>query len=130
MSMIPVLWLALVIFMIISSWKVYTKAGKPGWACIIPIYNIIVMLEIAEKPIWWIVLLFIPIANLVASILIAISIAEHFGQGAGFGIGLAFIPIVFYPVLAFGSATYVGAESWVPPAAPVEPPSEQPPAQQ
>ena len=116
-----IIWLAVMVLMLVSMWKVFTKAGKPGWASIVPIYNIIVMLEIAEKPLWWIVLFLIPIANLVAAILVSIAIAEHFGKGAGFGIGLAFLGIVFYPILAFGSAKYA-AKAVQPPAPPAQPP--------
>ena len=115
-------WLSMVILAVASVWKVFVKAGQPGWACIVPIYNMIVMLEIAEKPLWWIALFFIPVANFVASILVAIAIAEHFGQGAGFGICMAFLPFVFYPMLAFGSATYASTQTQVPFGAPAVPP--------
>ncbi|WP_428263817.1 DUF5684 domain-containing protein [Haliangium sp.] len=100
--------LAICVFLIASIWKVFAKAGKPGWAAIVPIYNLVVMLEIAGKPIWWIVLFFIPIANIIVAILIAIGIAERFGKSTGFGIGLALLGIIFYPILGFGSAQYQG----------------------
>lgn len=116
------IWLAVTVLVVASMSKVFVKAGQPGWACIVPVYNMIVMLEIAEKPLWWIALFFIPVANFVASILVAISIAEHFGQGAGFGIGLAFLPFVFYPMLAFGSATYASTQAQVLFGAPAVPP--------
>jgi hypothetical protein len=98
--------LALAVVMIASMWKIFVKAGKPGWAAIIPIYNIIVLLEIIEKPIWWIVLFFLPFANVVAAVLIDIELAKKFGKDALFGIGLLLLPIVFFPILAFGSARY------------------------
>ena len=98
--------LALVVVMIASMWKIFDKAGKPGWAAIVPIYNIIVLLEIIEKPIWWIVLFFLPFANVVAAVLIDIELAKKFGKDALFGIGLLLLPIVFFPILAFGSARY------------------------
>jgi hypothetical protein len=85
------------------------QPGQPGWAAIVPIYNIIVMLQIAKKPLWWIVLFLIPIANFVIAILVAIEIAKKFNQSTGFGIGMAFLPFVFYPMLGFGSATYRAA---------------------
>lgn len=103
------IYLAIVVLVIIGFWKVFVKAGKPGWAAIVPIYNLIILLEIAGKPIWWIVLFFIPIANLVAAILIGIAVAEAFGKTPGFGIGLALLGFVFYPILGFGDAQYVGA---------------------
>jgi len=98
--------IALVVLMIGSVWKVFTKAGKPGWACIVPIYNVIVLLEIAGKPLWWILLMIIPLVNIVIAILLAIEVAKKFGQSSGFGLGLAFLPFIFYPVLGYGSARY------------------------
>ena len=97
-----------IIFLIASIWKVFTKAGQPGWASIIPIYNIIVMLQIVGRPWWWILLLLIPIVNLVIFIIISIDMAKSFGKGAGFGIGLFLLGIIFYPILGFGNATYQG----------------------
>ena len=95
--------------MIAAMWKVFTKAGKPGWASIIPIYNIIVLLSIAGKPAWWIVLLFIPIVNLIIAILMYVALAEKFGKGGGFAMGLVFLGVIFFPILGFGSAQYQGA---------------------
>ncbi len=103
-----VVQLAIIIFLIASIWKVFTKAGQPGWASIIPIYNIIVMLQIVGRPWWWILLLLIPIVNLVIFIIISIDMAKSFGKGAGFGIGLFLLGIIFYPILGFGGATYQG----------------------
>ena len=100
------IYLALIILMIVSLWKIFAKAGKPGWACLVPIYNIIVLLEIVGRPLWWIILFIIPFANIVVAILIAVDLAKAFGKGAGTTIGLILLPIVFYPVLGFGSATY------------------------
>jgi hypothetical protein len=91
-----------------SFWKIFTKADKPGWAGIIPIYNFIVMLEIVGRPLWWIVLSFIPLLNLVFLFVINIDLAKSFGKGAGFGIGISLPGIIFYPVLAFGDAEYQG----------------------
>jgi len=101
-----VFMIALVVLMIGSIWKVFTKAGKPGWACIVPIYNVIVLLEIAGKPLWWILLMIIPLVNIVIAIILAIEVAKKFGQSSGFGLGLAFLPFIFYPVLGYGSARY------------------------
>ena len=109
-TLFVIVYLAIIIAIIAAFWKTFEKAGKPGWAAIVPIYNIIVMLEIAGKPIWWIVLFFIPIANLIALILINLEIAKKFGQGSGFGIGLAFLPFIFWPILGFGSAEYEKSE--------------------
>ena len=87
--MIPLLFMlcyfGLIIFLIASVWKVYTKAGQPGWACIIPFYNIYVLLKIVGRPGWWLVLMLIPLVNLVIAILVAIDLAKVFGKGTGFG---------------------------------------------
>src|SRR5262245_20599244 len=101
-----VIELAIVVFVIVAMWKVYVKAGEPGWAAIIPIYNIIVLLRIAGKPWWWILLLLIPLVNIVIGILVHIDLAKNFGQTVLFGIGLMFLGIIFYPILAFGDARY------------------------
>lgn len=101
-------YLAILVLVIAGMWKVFVKAGKPGWACLIPIYNVIVLLEIAGKPLWWIILLFIPFVNIVVFVLISIAVAEKFGKGLGFGLGLAFLPMIFFPVLGFGDAKYQG----------------------
>ncbi len=103
--------LVVTVVMVASLWVVFTKAGKPGWAAIVPIYNLIVLLEIAGKPLWFIVLFIVPVANLIAAVLVALAIAENFGKSAGFGIGLAFLAPIFYPMLAFGDAKYVGAKA-------------------
>ena len=100
------LWLAVVVLIIASFWIVFTKAGQPGWACIVPIYNIIILLQIARKPLWWIILMLIPLVNIVIGILVVIEIAKNFGKSAGFGIGLLFLPFIFYPILAWGDARY------------------------
>jgi hypothetical protein len=104
-----VIWLALAVAVIAGFWKTFTKAGEPGWACLVPIYNVIVLLKIAGKPAWWVVLFLIPLVNFIISIMVSIAVAENFGKGTGFGIGLALLPFVFYPVLGFGDAVYQGA---------------------
>lgn len=103
-------WLALMVFFIACGWKLFTKAGEPGWASIVPIYNAIVLLKIAGKPWWWLILLCIPFVGFIMAILVAISLAKSFGQSAGFGIGIALLGIIFVPILAFGSARYVGPQ--------------------
>jgi hypothetical protein len=104
--------LAFMAFLIACAWKIYTKAGQPGWAAIIPIYNIIVMLKIIGKPWWWIIGLLIPFVNFIVMILLCVGLAKVFGKGIGFAIGLLLLGIIFYPILAFGDATYTApAES-------------------
>lgn len=111
-----IIWLALIIFIIIVNWKMFEKAGKPGWAAIIPIYNIIVLFEIIGYKWYYIFLLFlgvIPFIGQVALILFIISysikLAKSFGQSAGFGIGLWLVNPVFVAIIAFSKdINYVG----------------------
>jgi hypothetical protein len=106
--LVIVIELAIAVVVIAGCWKTFEKAGKPGWAAIVPIYNLIVMLEIAGKPLWWIILFLIPFVNFVMIILVMIAFAEKFGKSAGFGLGLAFLGFIFFPILGFGDAQYVG----------------------
>ena len=102
-----IVYLLIIIVMIAGMWKVFEKAGQPGWAAIIPIYNIIVLLQVIGKPLWWIVLFIIPLVNFVALILVAMDLAVCFGKSKGWGFGLLFIlPFIGYPLLGFGDASY------------------------
>ena len=78
-----VIQLALVVLVIAGFWKTFEKAGKPGWGAIVPIYNIVILLEIAGKPIWWFILFFIPFVNFIVVILISIEVAKNFGKEIG-----------------------------------------------
>ena len=103
----PVLVIAVVVvFMLVTMWKLFVKAGRPGWACLIPFYNAYVMIKIAGKPGYWLALMFIPFLNIVLEIMVLVGIANKFGKGGGFAVGLIFLPFIFFPILAFGSATY------------------------
>jgi len=95
-------WLVITLLLVASVWKVFVKAGQPGWAAIIPIYNLFVLVKIAGKPAWWFILLLIPVVNL----LVFIALAERFGKGAGFGIGLGLLSPIFFPILGFGDSQY------------------------
>jgi hypothetical protein len=101
-----VAYCAIAILAIASMWKVFQKAGQPGWFAIVPIYNAYILLKVSDKPGWWLLLMFVPGVNIVCSILASISLAERFGRSTGFGVGLTFLGFIFYPVLAFGSARY------------------------
>lgn len=96
------------IFMLVAMWKLFKKAGKNGWECLIPIYNIIVLLEITELPTWYIALFFVPFANIYAMFKIYIELAHKFGQSTGFGVAMVFFAIICVPILAFGDAQYIG----------------------
>ena len=99
-------YFAILIVMVIAMWKLFSKAGQPGWAAIIPIYNAYVLLKVAGKPGWWLILFFIPVVNLVIAIITIFAVATRFGKGVGFGLGLLFLPFIFLPILGFGSARY------------------------
>jgi hypothetical protein len=109
--LLPVIWLAIVVLIIAGIWKVFTKAGHPGWAAIIPIYNLYILTKIAGRPWWWLLLFLVPIVSLVIAIILSIDVAKAFGKGTGFGVGLALLGFVFYPMLGFGDATYKGVPS-------------------
>ena len=101
-----ILFLVIVLFLIVSAWKVFTKAGEAGWQCLIPLWNMFVLVKISGKPWWWFLLLFVPVVNLIVYILVFIALAARFNKGALFGLGLFFLGFIFFPILAFGSSTY------------------------
>ena len=103
---IMIVYLAILLLAIISMWKIFTKAGEPGWAAIVPIYNIIVLLKISGKPAWWFILFLIPFVNIIIAFMVCINLAQNFGKSTGFGIGLALLGFIFAPILAFGDARY------------------------
>lgn len=108
-SLIVALWLAITVFLIVVLWKLFKKAGKPGWASIIPFYNTWVMVEIAKLSPLWFVLTFIPFANIVAVVFIYNGIAKAFGKGAGTAVLMIFFPYIMFPYLAFSkSVAYQG----------------------
>ena len=102
------IWFAVFALVIASLWKLYTKAGQPGWAALVPIYQLIVLLNIVGRPIWWIALLCIPFANFIVGIIVLIDLARSFGKDISFAVGMILLPIVFIPLLAFGDARYLG----------------------
>ncbi|MGK7895568.1 MAG: DUF5684 domain-containing protein [Xenococcus sp. (in: cyanobacteria)] len=106
---ISLLQLAVFIIMIAGTWKIFEKAGQPGWAILIPIYNFYVLLKVAGRSGWWLIIALIPLINLsviVICIIMPFNIANKFGKGIGYGFGLLFLPFVFYPILGFGNARY------------------------
>jgi len=108
-GMVLIVELVLAILMIVCLWKIFTKAGQPGWAALIPFYNAYVMLQIAGKPGWWLILMFVPVVGLVVGILATVALAARFGKSVAFVVGMILLPIVFWPMLAFGSAQYDAA---------------------
>ena len=100
--------LLVAVLLIVALWKIFTKAGQPGWASLIPIYNVYIWCKIVGRPGWWVILMLIPFVNFIIAIILCIDLAKSFGNGVGFGVGLAFLGIIFFPILGFGSAQYQG----------------------
>ncbi len=97
------------VILLIAGWRIFEKADKPGWAFIIPFYNVIVLLEIVGKPWWWLLLMiFVPLGNLIWGIWATNLLAKSFGKNEGFTVGLILLPFIFYPILGFGGAEYQG----------------------
>ncbi len=104
-----IVWFGLIVLIIAGLWKTFDKAGQPGWAAIIPIYNIYVMLQIVGRETWWLILFFVPFVNIVVPIIIGIDMAKSFGKDTLYGVILLwlFAPIG-YLILGFSDAQYIG----------------------
>lgn len=87
-------------------WRLFEKAGKPGWAAVVPIYNVIVLLQVVERPLWWAIFFFVPLVNLVVSVVVHVDLAQRFGKPPLFGLGMALFPVIFVPILGFGESRY------------------------
>lgn len=109
LGFIPLIFIiAIAVLMIAGTWKIFTKAGKPGWAAIIPFYNYIVMCEIVGKPLWWFLLMICPCINFIFLIWVVNLLCKSFGKTEGFTVGVIFLPFIFIPILGFGDAQYLG----------------------
>jgi Family of unknown function (DUF5684) len=105
-----ILWgvyLSIIVLMIAGYWRLFEKAGQPGWAAIVPIYNVYILLKVVGRPGWWLILYFIPLVNVVVDLVVSLDLASSFGRGAGYGVGVWLLPWIFVPVLGLGSAEYV-----------------------
>ena len=127
--------LILIAIYVIANWKIFEKAGQPGWAAIIPIYNLIVMLDVQGRPKWWVIWYLIPFVNyvsiLVMFIILCLDYAKRFGKDGGFVAGLILLNPIFLLILAFGSAQYQGVSAAAaPPADPPAAPPADPPAEE
>ena len=100
---------------VLPLWVIFTKAGEPGWQAIIPIWNTLVLLKIAGKPMWWILLFWVPILGLVLYIFLLSGLSTSFGHGAGFTVGLFFLGLIFLYILAFDSSRYQGPGGYAAP---------------
>lgn len=107
-SLVTVIWLGVMVTIFIAYWKVFVKAGRPGWAVLVPFYNAYVFLKIAGRPGWWLLLFLIPLVNIVIGFIVQIDIAKSFGKSVGFAMGLIFLGPIFYAILGFGQAEYKG----------------------
>jgi hypothetical protein len=109
----PVFWViyaAVLLLTIVSLWRVFSKAGRPGWAVLVPIYNIYTLVKVSGNSGWFTLLFFIPIVNIIIAVVVALGVAKNFGKSGVFGfIGLFIFSIIGYLILAFGPAKYVGA---------------------
>ncbi|WP_426583827.1 DUF5684 domain-containing protein [Mucilaginibacter sp. R-33] len=107
-TVVIVIYLAIFILTAAAAWKVFVKAGKPGWAVLIPIYNYIVLCEIVGKPIWWFLLMICPCINFIFVIWVANLVSKSFGKSEGFTVGLILLHPIFIMILGFGDAVYLG----------------------
>lgn len=107
-GILVIVYIAIIVLEIAALWQVFVKAGHPGWAAIIPIYNYYVILKVVGRPGWWLILYLIPIVNLIVWIIVAVDMAKSFARSTGFAVGLIFLPFIFIPILGFGAATYAG----------------------
>lgn len=96
------------IISIVALWKIFAKAGEPGWAAIVPFYNNYVLFKITMGNGWLFLLMFVPLVNIVMSFMVIFKLAKVFGHGIGFGFGLLFLQVIFLLILAFGSSEYEG----------------------
>lgn len=103
-----VVYLAIIVAVVAGMWKMFAKAGQPGWAAIVPIYNLFILLKIVGRPWWWLLLMFIPLVSIVVAVVVCIDLAKSFGKGVGYAIGLILLGFVFIPLLGFGDAQYQG----------------------
>lgn len=105
-----ILSLAISVLTLVAMWKLFVKAGKAGWKCLIPFYNTYCLYDIAWGNGWLFLLMFVPCVNIVVGIMMLFKLAKAFGQGTGFGFGLLFLNTIFILILGFGSAEYVGSQ--------------------
>ena len=111
MGIMAVYGVAIIFLGIIPMWRIFAKAGKPGWAVLVPIYNLILFCRICGRSGWWTLLCCIPLVNFIICIVLFIDLAKKFGKGAGFAVGLILLSPVFIPILGYGKSAYVAPTS-------------------
>lgn len=97
---------AVAFFYLFATWRIFTKAGRAGWLSLIPIVDTIVLIQIAGKSGWRILLLFIPVVDVIVAIMLLLELSKAFGHGMGFALGLMFLSPIFWPILGYGSSQY------------------------
>jgi hypothetical protein len=108
--------LLMAVILIAALWRIFTKAGQPGWASIVPIYNYYVMLKVVGRPGWWLILLLVPFVNIIVWAIVQLDLSKAFGKGLGFAIGLVLLPGLFHMILGFGGASYQSGQPTLQPA--------------
>ena len=137
-GVIVVIALVWVVLNIAATWRIFNKAGEPGWKSIVPIYNNYVLYGKVWSTVWfWVTLVLnavvfytqpqavaegasmtalqmvgavCMIASMVLYILLNYKTAKAFGKGIGFTLGLIFLQPIFLMMLGFGSAQYQGPQ--------------------
>ena len=105
-----VIIIAITVLTIIAMWKIFTKAGKPGWGSLIPCYSTYCLFDIAWGNGWLFLLGFVPCVNFVVMIMLYFKLAKAFGKGTGFGFGLVFLNTIFVLILGFDNSQYIGPQ--------------------
>ena len=113
-AFLTLLWIGVAVLALVAYWRIFDKAGQPGWASLIPIYNLVKLLQITDRSGWWILGFFVPFLNVFVFIRLVFDLSKAFGRGVGFGFGLLLLSPIFLPVLAFGSSRYAGRAGALP----------------
>lgn len=100
--------IAVILFYLVALWRLFSKAGVPGWGAIIPIYNIYLWCKIAGRPGWWVLLFIVPVVNVIVHLIVSLDVAKSFARSSAFGGGLWLLGFIFVPILGYGSSRYVG----------------------
>ena len=110
-AVLIILYVLLTALLAASGWFIFANAGQPGWASLVPFYNMWIFIKMIGKPPSWFVFLLIPFVNIVIAILLIFELARVYGKSAGYAVGMLLLPTVFYPMLAFGDARYLGPDA-------------------
>jgi len=105
-----VIFAIIIVCYLIPMWKIYERAGQPGWAVLVPIYNMLIWLRIIGKPWWWVLLMMIPYVNIIWVIWATNLLVKRFGKSEGFTVGMIFLPFIFWPILGYGDSKYIPLE--------------------